>query len=193
MGTERDTVYEGPCRCGKGKFRIDYCNPDHGWPTSTPFWYEPFIECQDCKRLYELQNQENHIVVVEKAEIKKKEDLSIESYKRAKLLLDSPEVKIVVEDFISIIEKQRSKAAIHRLLTNAHIEYSSLSTFRNKWRDTHYWVKHNLNHGNLPKVMKLVGNTSNDILHEIQEIETLSENSKIAPPFIGDPIYKTTT
>jgi len=192
MGTERDTVYEGPCRCGKGKFRIDYCNPDHGWPTSTPFWYELFIKCQACDRIYQLQHQDNYIVVVEKAEIIKKKQLSTESDKRWKSLLDTSEVKEVVNDFILLIESQRSIAAIHRLLTSARIEYSSISTFRKNWRGSEDWVKHHLYYFNFPNVMKLVGNNSSAILNEIKEIETFSKDSKKAPLSVGEPIYKTT-
>jgi hypothetical protein len=192
MGTERDTVYEGPCICGKGKFRIDYCNPDHGWPTSTPFWYELFIKCQACDRIYELQHQGNHIVVVEKAEILKKKHLSDESDKRWKLLLDTSEVKKVVKDFILLLESQRSIAAIHRLLTSAGIEHSSISTFRKSWRGSQDLVKHHLYYFNLPNIMKLVGNNSSTILNEIHEIKTLSKDSESSSPFVGEPIYKTT-
>ena len=29
MGTERDIAHEGPCSCGKGKYIIYVCSPDH--------------------------------------------------------------------------------------------------------------------------------------------------------------------
>jgi hypothetical protein len=191
MGTERDTVYEGPCRCGKGKFRIDCCNPDHGWPTSNPFWYELFIKCEACKQVYQLKHHENCIVLVEKAEIIKKKLLADESNKRWKLLRSTSEVNKILKDFILLIERQRSMAAIHRLLTGAGLEHCSISTFRKSWRDAQHWVNNHLYSSNLPNIMRLVGNNSSNILNEIGDIKALSKNSENMPPIVGDPIYKT--
>src|SRR3972149_2483082 len=192
MGTERDTVYEDTCRCGKGKFRIDFCNPDHGWPTSTPFWYELFINCKSCNQVYELQQHGNHIVVVEKIEIEKKKRLTNESHRRWKLLLNTSEVKKILKDFILLIDSQRSMAAIHRLLTGAGIEHSSVATFRKRWRSAQDWVDHHIYYFNLPDIMKLVGNNSNEILNEVRAIKKLSKDSESLPPFVGKPIYTTT-
>lgn len=191
MGTERDTVYECPCMCGRGKFHIDFCNPDHGWPTSTPFWYEFFIKCTSCDQVYELQQYENHVVVVEKKEIEKKKQIADESHRRWKLLLGSLEVKKLLKDFIFLIDSQRSLAAIHRLLTAARLDHSSIATFRRRWRSAQEWVDQHVYYSNLPDIMKLVGNNSNDILNEVCAIKKLSEDSERLPPSVGKPIYTT--
>ena len=191
MGTERDTVYEGPCRCGDGKFHIKFCNPDHGWPTSTPFWYEFSIECKSCDQVYELQQHENRVVVVEKSEIEKEKKLADESHKRWKLLLGSSEVKKILKNFILFIDSQRSMAAIHRFLAARGLEHSSITTFRKHWRSAQDWVDKHVYYFNLPDIMKLVGNNSNEVLNEVRAIKKLSENSKNLPPSVGKPIYTT--
>lgn len=189
MGTERDIVYEGPCKCGEGKFQVYFCNPDHDWPTSTPFWYELSIVCKACKQLYELQIHENHVVVVERSEIFKKKQLAKESEKRWSSLLSTVEVKKILNEFISLIEGQRSIAAIHRLLTTAGLEYSSITTFRKKWSSPQGWIDKNVYHFTLSKIMELVGNNSTGVLQEVLIIEKLYKEAQSNPPFLGEPIY----
>lgn len=191
MGTERDTVYENICKCGKGTFRIDFCTPDHGWPTSTPVWYESFIKCTSCELVYELQQHENHIVVVEKIEIKNRKHLADESGKRWRRLLSTAEVKNILKEFISLIERQPSKAAIHRLLKGADIEHSSLVTFRKNWRGAQHWVDLHVYYSNFRNVMEVVGYSNSDILDELNEIKKLFDDSNSIPPVVGKPIYTT--
>ncbi|MRS02432.1 hypothetical protein EG832_04280 [bacterium] len=119
MGTERDTVYKGPCICGKGLFVVDYCNPDHGWPTSTPFWYETSITCQDCNKLYDLIEQGNAITIVEKKELARQNKLKEQWYRLREDIMRLPEVKEIVRDFVTLLKRQGTMAATHRLLKEA--------------------------------------------------------------------------
>ena len=66
MGTDRFEIFRGPCRCGKGHFVVDECSPDHGWPSSRRRWYRADIECDDCKRRYQLQQKAQSFHVIDR-------------------------------------------------------------------------------------------------------------------------------
>jgi hypothetical protein len=189
MGTDRDTVFEGACKCGKGFFQIDYCSPDHGWPTSTPFWYESSIRCITCRETFELQTQGNNIVLVEKSEVRKRQALAEESHKRGQDLFQTPEVRKLLNELTELLNKQKSAAAIHRLLQAADLEYNSVGTFRKRWNGSEAWIKGNVWVHNLPKVMKLLGSNDKVVMTEIKEIEKLSKESQAPPLPIGKPVY----
>ena|SRR3990172_2621386 len=189
MGTERDTLFEGPCNCGKGSLRVDHCSPDHGWPTSTPFWYETSINCRDCEKRFELQRQGKHFVFVEKSEIAKRTALGEEAYKRGQALLRTPSVKKLLSSFIDMLNHQKSMAAVHRILRDASLEYSSIGTFRKRWAGAESWVKSYLSANDLPKVMKLLHTTDKATLDEVKEIADLWKESQVPPPAFGKPVF----
>ncbi len=190
MGTERELEHECPCICGKGKFRIDFCNKDHGWPVSTPFWYEFDIQCKSCSQLYKLEQQDNSIVIVEKKEIEKRQQLAEEYYKRWQKLRMTSAVQKIIIDFVSILEQQPSMAAIHRLLSREGLESSSISAFRRNWRGANKWVESNIYFSKLKTIMKLVNNEDEIILKELDEIENIYKDSRVSLTPFGNPIYK---
>jgi hypothetical protein len=189
MGTDRTTVFEGPCRCGNGTFQVDCCSPDHGWPVSTPFWYEPSIRCKECSEKYELQRQENLVVLVEKSGIRKRDQLLREANRIGQTLLSTPEVKSIVADFSRLLNRQVSKAAIYRLLCSVGLEYSSIGTFRKYWKGGEDWVKRHVSMYNLEQVMRVLNVENKAIQEKLKQIESLSEASKEPLPCVGDPIY----
>lgn len=178
MGTERDTVYEGRCICGKGTFVVDYCNPDHGWPTSTPFWYEFSIRCQECKNQYELVEQEKSVVVVEKAEIVKQNELMKQWHRLGTEIMQHPEVKEILKSFVTLLKQHNSIAAIHRLLHGANLDYYTVATFRKKWLGPEKWVERNISTRDLPRVMGLLSNNNDKILKELAKLDELWKVAK---------------
>jgi hypothetical protein len=173
MGTERDTVHEGSCLCGKGTFVVDYCNPDHGWPTSTPFWYETSIRCQECNKLYELVEQEKAIVIVEKAEIVNQKELVKQWHLLGNEIMQRPEVNEILRSFITLLRQHGTMAAIHRLLQGANLDYYSLATFRKKWLGPEKWVEGNISQGNLKTVMTLLTIKNDQVSEELARLDEL--------------------
>ena len=189
MGTDRYTLFEGPCYCGKGSVHIEHCSPDHGWPTSTPFWYENSINCRDCNKKLELQNRGKKFVFIEKAEIAKCTAYGKEAHKRGQTLLSTPAVKKLLADLSKLLDDQKSMAAVHRLLAGERLEYYSIGTFRKRWTGAKSWVNSNISTHNLPSVMKLLNVTDKTILNEVKNIAGLWDKSQKQPPKFGKPVF----
>lgn len=189
MGTDRSKVYEGPCQCGKGTFEVDFCQPDHGWPTSNPYWYETRIRCSDCVKEFELNRQSNRIVVVEKKEIEARKVSAQKGHKIGSDLMKSEKVKKMLDSFEAVLESQKSMAATHRLLTSAGLEHSSLPTFRKNWRGAKSWIKSYVFASSLDKVLKLLNLHDQEILDVVSKIEQLWEESRTPLPHVGEAIY----
>ncbi len=56
MAFERDTRHEQPCPCGKGRIRIVYYEPDHGWPSQNR-GFETELDCDECNQTHEIREQ----------------------------------------------------------------------------------------------------------------------------------------
>jgi hypothetical protein len=189
MGTERDMVYEGPCICGKGIFAVDYCNPDHGWPTSTPFWYESSIRCQDCNKLYELIEQEKAIVVVEHKEIARQKKVMEQWHQLRDEIMQRSDVKEILMSFVTLLRRLGTMAATHRLLKGANLDYYSLATFRKNWSGPEQWAARNLSPNNLKTVMGLLGITNDQVLKEVTKLDDLWEAANAPLQSLGKPVY----
>ena len=190
MGTERDKVYEGPCLCGNGTFTVDYCNPDHGWPTSTPFWHEYSINCKDCLKKYELIEQGHFIVIVEKLQIAKQQGLTNQWHEHHKALMASPNVKKILASFSCLLNSLGSIAAIFRFLSVARLEDQSLGTFRKKWTGAENWVNRNVSPHDLATVQTLLNLHDEYVNSEVEKLNDLWEATKEQLQYVGEPIYK---
>ena len=74
MGTDRDEIENGPCPCGKGLIRIDYCSPDHPWGGNS--WYEADIDCAACVKTFAIvRNEQQQLKLVRKSDLEKKDEL----------------------------------------------------------------------------------------------------------------------
>lgn len=154
MGTDRSEVYSGPCPCGTGKVTIDYCTPDHGWPTSTPYWHSTSLDCAKCGKQYQPEQRKGSFVLVEQVELDKREKIRKQARGVADALMKDPKVTTMVDTLVAEIDKQPSKAAIHRLLTKAGLESSSVESFRRHWSCANRWVKTNISAHRLAELMK---------------------------------------
>ena len=190
MATDRTTEYEGSCKCGSGLFRIDYCTPSHGWPTSTPYWYEAHIDCSNCAKKYDLIQQDQVFILVEQSETRECEHLRNEAQSLATKLMESPEVQNLLAKFIDFLEDEPSMAAVHRLLKKAGLEYYSVGTFRKHWLDAKNWVERNISDRQLPEVMAILSHHDKTISERIQRIEALREQADKPLTPIGDIVYR---
>ena len=67
MGTDRWEKYKEACRCGAGHFVLNHCSPDHPYAKPDQYWWEPLIECANCREQYELKVQKRQLVLVDKS------------------------------------------------------------------------------------------------------------------------------
>jgi DNA-directed RNA polymerase subunit RPC12/RpoP len=64
--TDRFTIYESPCSCGKGKYVVDECSPDHPYVRPSQTWWETYISCPECREKYLLEKRNDQIVRIRK-------------------------------------------------------------------------------------------------------------------------------
>jgi hypothetical protein len=189
MGTERSTEFEGKCICGHGSYRVDDCSVDHGWPTSTPQWYESRIDCPQCHTLYEIERRGKKFVLVERSKLNHREALRHEAYVRGEALMATPSVQSALHALEDLLKSQRSVAATCRLLKAAGLTDYSEATFRNHWSGPSDWVKGNIRDNQLPRVLPLVKMAPADVTQELSEIAALTKAANVSIEPYGPPIY----
>lgn len=193
MGTERSIEYEGPCLCGKGFFRIDDCQVDHGWPTAMPQWYETRIDCPVCSEKFSIEERGARFVLIERSllrEHKQKHDQhqkKIDTKKRE--IFTNAEVLMALNRVEELINKQKSVAAIYRLFKGANLVHCSIATFRKRWTNIHDWKNSYFEPKGLLKIFNLVDIPTDNLQIMLNDLERL-KNLVINPPEIyGEPIY----
>lgn len=191
MGTEQHEVYRGPCHCGSGQVVINHCMPDHPWVRVTSGWFETSISCESCQSKFELVEQNNNIVVVNKSDIKAKEELRSEWHKRGNNLMAWPDVQKLLKQFEALLNDQPSMAACHRLLKANNFLFETVGTFRKKWQGAEDWIKKNIRPSSLDKLMVLLNQNNQEISQEIMELNSLWEKIQEPFPIVGKPIFKT--
>lgn len=189
MGTYRNLEYTCACLCGAGTFQIDYCEVDHPWPTSTPEWYSPKINCNDCIEMYEIQEHLKSFYVIEKVKIKQLELWGQQASALEKEFLASNDVAVIKEKFINHLAEHTSIAAIHRTLSEAELVYSSIGTFRKRWSGPREWLRSNVTAKSLINISNILSLSSTHIIPVIQEIERLRERAYATPEPHGEAIY----
>lgn len=192
MGTDRCLAYRGPCPCGFGVIEVEFCTPDHPWPTESK-WFEKKITCKKCEAKYAFEKQDNHYGLVDKREIREREK-RYEAYKSAQTgLLGSPQAKDVVSKFIILLDDQPSMAACHRLLSSHQLVRESYGTFIKRWKGAEAWVKSVIDiHAELLVVLsEIVGVKDEYILDAVSELKRLWDEFKRPLPFHGDPLFDT--
>lgn len=192
MGSDRSHEYSGPCACGAGKFEIDYCTPDHGWPVATREWYEPRIVCASCASKYELRQYGRKFHLVERSEIQGKEALRQELKAAVAALEAAAKAKGIDKEMAELLDAQKSMAATHRVLTRSGLSYESLPTLRKRWPGGIAWVERNFSGYSVAKVLKAIGKSSEPLEKQANAVDALRSKVDEDPKPIGDPIYVAT-
>ena len=190
MGTDRSTEFEGPCACGAGTFHIDDCSPDHGWPTSTPQWYEASIRCPRCSKRYELVRRGKRFVLIDRADIAKAGERRAAAHEAAQVLLRQPGVIEAVTQYAEHLDGLPSMAAIRRQLVADGFMPESIVTFRQRWRGASGWLKARLRPWNLPAIYAALGRSADELNASLHELEQLDAAAAVEPTPVGNPIYE---
>ncbi len=192
MGTDRTIAYHGPCPCGSAEIEVEFCVPDHPWPTKSK-WFESRITCSKCAARYALQEQNNQYGLIDKTEIKKKEK-RYEAYKAAQAdLLRSQQAKEVIRRFVSLLDNQPSVAATHRLLASHNLIYESYATFLRRWQGPEPWVQGQIGISphSLAQLAEMLGLEDDYITNAVSELIRLWDECQRPLPFHGAPLFDT--
>lgn len=189
MGTERSVEFEGPCLCGKGRFEIDDCAVDHGWPTSRPQWYEPRINCPACRERFDLQKRGKAFVLVEQVNLRERRAREEAVDRMAKRIMAHLEMEAVVAQLAAMLEAQPSVAAKFRLLRGAGLEDGTEGTFRRHWQGAGTWIRRTMRVALLERAFELVGASIEPIAPMLNELQQLEALAKEEPPAFGQPVH----
>ena len=190
MGTDRIEAYRGPCVCGTGEVKINFCTPDHPWPTQSK-WFETSLTCGSCRVEYDLVEQNKQFVFVRKSDVKEQQALWSEYSRRSDDLLKAAGTRKLLDDLEALLDRQPSMAACHRLLREHNLVYESYATFRKRWSGGGDWVRSHVRTSNLDKVLELLGQKDPTISNELSELETLWMQYKAPLPIVGKPLLNT--
>ena len=190
MGTDRSQAYRGPCPCGSGEVNIQFCTPDHPWPTKSK-WFESRIICEKCAETYSLEEQGQYYGLVEKREVLER-GKRYEAYKTAQdNLMASQQAQEVISKFTVLLDSQRSMAACHRLLSAYRLIYESYGTFTKHWKGAAAWVSSNIRADHLETLSAVVGVQDEYISATVSDLKRLGEEYQRPLPFHGGPLFDT--
>ena len=94
----------------------------------------------------------------------------------------------LLHELEGMLERQKSVAACHKLLSAHRLYYYSIGTFRKKWSGASGWIQNNIRASNLKNVMKLLGRNHRQIEEELKALEGLYEKHKELLPIVGEPL-----
>jgi hypothetical protein len=192
MGTDRSQAYRGPCPCGLGQVDIQFCTPDHPWPTNSK-WFEAKIICEKCAETYSLEEQGQYYGVVEKREILQRKK-RYEAYQAAaKNLMASKQAQEIISRFTMLLDNQRSMAACHRLLSAHQLINESYGTFTRHWKGVKAWVSSNIRAEQLETLSAAVGLQDEYIHAAVTDLKRLWEEYMKPLAFHGDPLFETSS
>jgi hypothetical protein len=193
MGTERFVLYDGPCACGKGKYIIKECSPDHPWVKSHQIWLESTIDCPECKRKYVIENRSGKVYRILKSEIDKIEKANEKWHVKIKEIKSYVKDKGYIDKLEETIEGLPSVAAIYREYRN-YLSYScSESTFRKRFnwaRSIEAWIDENIHYENWPELLRAMGIKDQKLSNLIIESKQLWKDANKIPPVIKPPICR---
>lgn len=189
MGTDRQIIADEPCKCGKGRIKVEYLTPDHPWPTNS-YSVSTEIICDDCRKQFSLIEQDYHIVWVYNKNIDERKILQTKFGKKSFDFMQSKQVKNVLQLFRNFLEDQPSLAEIYRKLKSSGIISMSLSSFRRKWPGTESWIDKNISFRNLDKVLKLLELNYPETTQQIYQLDEMYELTTKSFPIVDLPVCK---
>lgn len=155
--SESWTVFEKPCECKAGRYSIDRCETDHGWPTATPVWYEGSVQCSTCAKKFELLNQNGGFELVLSADVADRKSRREQAWIEDKKICASPDAQAVYQAAIKKLEGAKSKAEAFRLLSEQRLTHTGQSAFVRKYAGAEDALKFHLRARQLPRLAKLSG------------------------------------
>jgi hypothetical protein len=175
MGTDRYEVFSEPCECGQGKYVVDECSPDHGYPTSSPFWYEGYVACKVCREHFTVEQEGRDMLLVENAAIEENRRRSHASMEAVKALRARSDVEELLKRFAAKLDTFPSKAAIWRYLGGLGFHVPSQSKFAREWAGGERWLARWISVKDIRRVLDALGADEPELRGEIARIEEIGQ------------------
>lgn len=192
MGNDRIEAYRGPCPCGTGEVSIDLRTANHRWLTKAR-GFETSITCGTCRTEYDLIEQNKQFVFVRKSDVKQQQALWSEYWRRSEDLLKAAETKKLLNDLETLLDRQPSVSACHRLLREHDLVQESFATFRKRWNGGGDWVKSHVHASDLEEVLELLGKKDPTISNQLSEFAALLQQHKAPLGIVGKPLLNTSS
>ena len=178
MGTERELFYEGACSCGKGKYKVSECEPDHPWVRTGQQWYESEISCPSCSDRFVLEVSNNEVCEISKSELVKRKKDEEKWFQKRKEIMEYAATKGYLTALQKLMDNQRSVAAIYRVVKD-HLHISdSEQTFRRNLKSygtTKRWIEENISPDHLPGTLVLLGEKDSDLMDLLKETKKMRD------------------
>ncbi len=175
MGTDRVQEYAGSCDCGSGRYVVNFCTPDHPYPTQSK-WWECNIECSTCSDTYTLEVRGNQVVQIRKADVQEADRRMREWAKAQDAAFTA--AKGYITEFANRLREEPSVAAVYR-----HVKSSGLfpplateQTFRRHWREARSpetWIRRNLRLERIPVFLRFLGREDKALEAQVGDVEKM--------------------
>jgi hypothetical protein len=186
--TERTSEYSGACACGAGTLEIECCSSDNGYRVY-PDFYETYVKCAECRRIYDIEQVGKAFHLVHRSEIEqiasKKEEYWVEAAK----LGDEARQKGIISGFAKMLDSQGSVAAVHRILKRSGLERGSVATFRKYWRNGSDYLGTNGSGQDIPKILTVFNTEDATIKAAAAKLHALGKEAYANPNVIEPPFY----
>ncbi len=184
MGTDRFTIHAGPCTCGRGKYIVDECSPDHAYARPSQTWWDSKISCRECASRYELRQSGNGIVRLLRSEVLEQGDLTDRWHLKLREIDEYADSKGYFEILAARVNSFDSMAELHRELTTLLVARNHVSTFRRHFkarRSDIEWVKRQFHGAALIRGLAWAGIDDNRIKELTTEADMLWRESQKGP------------
>ena len=149
------------------------------------------MRCASCRTEYDLIEQNNQFVFVRKSDVKQQRALWSEYWQKSEDLLKTAKTKKLLNDLGSLLDRQPSVAACHRLLQAYDLAHESYATFRKRWNGGGDWIRSHVHASDLDEVLELLGKKDATISNQLSEFEALLQQHKAPLPIVGKPLLNT--
>lgn len=188
MGTDRDLIFEGSCSCGKGKYVVSLCTPDHPYAKDDQYSYELTITCEECSDRYALEVRGKKVYRILESELRNKKRIEKLWHHKSEQIMRHAEKKGYLEALKNKIDKMPSISKIYQALKPALNLYMTEGTFRKHFGDTEKWIRNNIYSSNMKEVMAFLKIEDDELSAMIREEKELWGLAEQPPPVLEPAI-----
>jgi hypothetical protein len=181
-------VYRKPCLCGGGEIMVDVCRPDEPYPTTKR--YQGRFTCEACGKKYQVMEQDTDILLVEQAEVKKREKLLKQWNEECETLMTSTKVLKLLGQFRELLSRSSDVQRLGEYLRHVGLIHETDQEFVESYQDPPSWIKHHIRASHLPKVLEILQVEDLELMEKVQSLEALWRQSKIPFEPCGKPLFK---
>ncbi|TAL18521.1 hypothetical protein EPN96_01790 [bacterium] len=187
MGMEHFEYKRITCLCGKGSFVARHYSPDYPFGGGS-YQYRYSIECEECINKYEIVEQGKVAVPVLLSDLNLQKELFKRWHQMSAEFMKHEIVAQYIEKFTSLLAKQPSIAAAHRLASIVDSGVGSYSSFCRSWSGAAPWVQRNIRPNNLPSIINVLEAEDKKVTSMLSEIDSVLKKAQTDLKSQGVPL-----